>query len=238
MSNHCLLIWWGTEQRWQCSILTFSWWMMSMRLLRVSLKWIWILTGNSPQPRRVKWKGGSLRTHRHQTQSEFFMWSKQPERQKHSHVHKKNSLHLFEIWPEFIRSGNQSVKVTSSFFSLWSQSFWSPHHTHWQAAFRGAPLHAYTSCISLSAPHQAGATAHIDVLPLQKSAFVHCQECQWGGLLRDEKSVSQKGLQAKAGSQLKQPGGYSSGWKVLSDLRDNIFKAICETQILCHPWRI
>jgi len=33
-----------------------------MRLLRVSLKWIWILTGNSPQPRRVKWKGGSLRT--------------------------------------------------------------------------------------------------------------------------------------------------------------------------------
>lgn len=35
---------------------------MSIRLLRGSLKWIWILTGNSPQPRRVKWKGGSLRT--------------------------------------------------------------------------------------------------------------------------------------------------------------------------------
>lgn len=68
-----------------------------MRLLRVSLKWIWILTGNSPQPRRVKWKGGSLRTHKHQTQSEFFMWSKQPERQKHSHVHKKNSL-LSPLW--------------------------------------------------------------------------------------------------------------------------------------------
>lgn len=34
--------------------LTFNWWMMSMRLLRESLKWIWILTGNSPQPRRVK----------------------------------------------------------------------------------------------------------------------------------------------------------------------------------------
>lgn len=35
---------------------------MSIRLLRVSLKWIWIRTGNSPQPRRVKWKGGSLKT--------------------------------------------------------------------------------------------------------------------------------------------------------------------------------
>lgn len=36
---------------------------MSMRLFRGSLKWIWILTGNSPQPRRVKWNGGSLATH-------------------------------------------------------------------------------------------------------------------------------------------------------------------------------
>lgn len=34
--------------------------MMSTRLFRGSLKWIWILTGNSPQPRRVKWNGGSL----------------------------------------------------------------------------------------------------------------------------------------------------------------------------------
>lgn len=33
---------------------------MSTRLFRGSLKWIWILTGNSPQPRRVKWNGGSL----------------------------------------------------------------------------------------------------------------------------------------------------------------------------------
>lgn len=39
---------------------TFRWWMISTLLFRLSLKWIWTLTGNSPQPRRVKWKGGSL----------------------------------------------------------------------------------------------------------------------------------------------------------------------------------
>lgn len=37
--------------------------MMSTRLFRGSLKWIWIRTGNSPQPRRVKWNGGSLTEH-------------------------------------------------------------------------------------------------------------------------------------------------------------------------------
>lgn len=61
MEKYCVPVWRKKLARLWCG-LTFSWWMMSIRLLRGSLKWIWILTGNSPQPRRVKWKGGSLRT--------------------------------------------------------------------------------------------------------------------------------------------------------------------------------
>lgn len=85
------------------------------------------------------------------------------------------SLSLVRTWLEFIISGNQSIKDQSS-FSLFEAKAFHPHTTHsGLIVFRSAPLCAYISCISLSAPHQGCVTASIDVLPLQTSAFVQCQ---------------------------------------------------------------
>lgn len=84
------------------------------------------------------------------------------------------SLSLGADWESKI-SGNQSVKVPSS-FSLFEAKAFHPHTTRsGLTAFRCTPVRAYTSCISLRTLHQGRLTASIDVLPLQSSAFVQSQ---------------------------------------------------------------
>lgn len=210
-----------------------------MRLLRVSLKWIWILTGNSPQPRRVKWKGGSLRTHKHQrVPCDAIKYKENTAEMLHADYFKNNNnLSAGPDW-EFIISGNQSVKVPSSFSHFEAKAF-HPHTTRsGLIAFRCTPVRAYTSCISLSTPHQGCLTASIDVLPLQSSAFAQCQS------VSREVCWERRNRPVGGAYGLRQEVSWNSQEGTVWDEKCWVIKVIiysktiCKTQILCHPWRI